>query len=118
MARDPAHAGDLKERVTFWAPSLDANGDLLGPFKPLFDARARIESNPGPMRVQAMRLEGESAICVTVRASLRTRRLQSNWRLLWHLPERTYVIHGTPVLDERRAWIVIWATAYAGGPGG
>jgi hypothetical protein len=55
---------------------------------------------------------------VTVRANRQSRALEADMRLVWALfPGRTYLIRGGPVLDERRGWITLWATAFAGGPG-
>lgn len=117
MARDPANAGALRERVRFEQRDFDANGVRMGDWVLYFECAARIEVQPGALRVAAQRLEGEQPIVITVRANPVTRAITSDMQAIWLRPDTAYLVK-PPQPTEDRAWVEIWATAPSGGIGG
>ena len=73
-------ARDLRELVTFEGRRIDANGDPLGPFEPLFEAWAKLVWLRGSETAAQARLEGRQPVAIVVRSNATTRQVTPAWR--------------------------------------
>jgi SPP1 family predicted phage head-tail adaptor len=76
-------AGALRERLTFQARTLDANGDPLGEWAEQFTVSASAKPLVGGEDVMAARLTGKQPYLFTVRASSQSARITTDWRFMW-----------------------------------
>ncbi|MFC3163062.1 head-tail adaptor protein [Ciceribacter thiooxidans] len=76
-------AGDLRERVAFDARAAvdDGHGNERSDFVEQFPCRASFTPLRGGETVIASRLEGRQPVVVRVRASSKTRRIATDWRM-------------------------------------
>lgn len=73
-------AGELRDRITFEARGLDANGDPLGAWEPRFTVWAQLVWLRGSESALQQRLEGKQPVAVVIRDSSQTREIDTAWR--------------------------------------
>jgi head-tail adaptor len=109
-------AGDLRDRITFEARALDANGDALGTFEPQFTVWAHLRWLRGSEAALQQRLEGRQPVALVIRDSAQARQITTAWRALNARVEgQAFNITSVSPAQER-GFIDILATT--GGPTG
>lgn len=77
-----AGAGKLKHRIAFDQSALisDGYGNARGDWVEQFSVRAGVEARFGGEQVTAARLEGRQPVIITVRQSIKTKLIGTDWR--------------------------------------
>jgi head-tail adaptor len=73
-------AGALKDRITFEARGLDANGDPLGAWETKFTVWAQLVWLRGSESALQQRLESKQPVAIVVRTSTQAREIDTSWR--------------------------------------
>lgn len=104
----------MRFRVRFERRAADANGDLIGAWRTLFETRARLQNIRGGETVMAERLEGNQPVIITIHWQSAAASLTTADRVVDARSGQIYDIKNiTP--DEWRKWVDVLATAKAGG---
>jgi SPP1 family predicted phage head-tail adaptor len=102
-------AGELRERVSFFAPNErdDGYGNLVSGYLefPDFTVAAKIEPKLGGETVLAARLQGKNLVNVTIRASIQTRQITSDWRARDEKTGDIYNIRSIIDPTQQKQWI-------------
>lgn len=99
-------AGLLRERVVFQQRGLDEHGDRLGAWEDGFSVAARVFARRGSEPVIQARLQGVQPLEVTIRSQPATRRIGTDWRMVWQ--GRNHNIRSIAP-DETRQFIALMA---------
>jgi hypothetical protein len=86
--RNPGIAGTLRQSVTLQRRGADANGDPLGDWQDVFTAPARVTAQPIRRAQQGEivsddRRVGEQPIEITLRLTLDSAVIDTDWRVVW-----------------------------------
>lgn len=71
---------EMSERITFERRGLDANGDPLGPWAPVFTVWAQVKWLRGSETALQQRLESRQPAAIVIRDSSETRQIDTGWR--------------------------------------
>jgi head-tail adaptor len=120
MALDRVNSGRLRHRVTFEQRTLDANGDRLGPWAPVYTCGAMITYLHGGETVMADRLQSKLPAIITVRHCTDAIAIDATCRAKWrrgvNQAQYTFTITGQePRADSPpNSYIDIMAVQYVG----